>query len=355
MGELDAGVALQRATATFDAIRASRLHSRFRHLFGTRRWWFFGRDYETLWPFADAWSALCTLGSLPGQAEALRLLDTMVIGLPAYGKDRGIMDAAGEAGFESVVTPPRGSGGDRYYDDHGWLGLAIVRHHELTGDPALLHLAARVFAFVVSGWSAESTWEVPGGLRWKEPARNHSRHTCSNGPAAALACKLHEGTGDGSYLEWATRIYDWTRRALLRGGALYVDHIDPDGTRGPAIWSYNQGSMIGSGVLLGRQTGDSSYVDQAAETAAAYVGRTNVQDLMTQEPAFNTVFFRNLLLLHRERPDPRYTVLASDYATRMWETSRTRHGLFTGNGSPLNNAAAVLEIHALLAGAAPHP
>jgi hypothetical protein len=355
VGDLDAGVQLQRATATLAAIGAPTLHSRTRHLFGTRRRSLSGRDYETLWPFADAWSALCTVGSLPGQGEAMRLLDRMVIGLRAYSKDPGIVEAASVAGFESVVTAPLGSGGDRYYDDHAWLGLALVRHYELTGDPALLRLATRVFAFVVSGWSAEVTWEVPGGLRWKEAPSSRSRNTCSNGPAAALAAKLHEGTGDASYLDWATRIYDWTRRALLGTDALYMDRIDPDGTRTPTIWSYNQGSMIGSGVLLGRQTGDPSYVGQAVETADAYVGRTTVPELVDQDPAFNAVFFRNLLVLARERPDPRYRALASGYGAHMWDSRRTRRGLFAGKGSPLNNTAAMLQIYALLAGAEPHP
>jgi hypothetical protein len=59
--------------------------------------------------------------------------------------------------------------------------------------------------------------------------------------------------------------------------------------------------------------------------------------------------------LDRERPDPRYGALVSDYGARMWETKRTRRGLFAGNGSPLNKAAAMLQIYALLAGAEPHP
>ena len=355
MAHLNSDLPLQRATATLAAIGAPRLRSRTHRLFGTRRRWLFGRDYETLWPFADAWSALCTLGSLPGQGDATRLLDTMVIGLRAYSKERGILEATGHAGFESVVTAPLGSGGDRYYDDHAWLGLALVRHHELAGDPALLGLAARVFSFAASGWSAEATWEVPGGIRWKEPSTNRSRNTCANGPTAALAAKLHERTGDESYLEWATRIYDWTRRALLGTDALYMDRIAPDGTRTPTIWSYNQGSMIGSGVLLGRQTGEARYVDQAVETADAYVGGTTVPDLVAQDPAFNAVLFRNLFVLDRARPDPRYNALASDYGARMWDTGRIRRGLFAGKGSPLNNAAAMMQIYALLAGAEPHP
>ncbi len=355
MGDVSDGEALQRANATLAAIRSPRLHSREHDLFGTRRWWFFGRDYETLWPFADTWSALCTFGSLAGQADAMRLLGAMARGLAKYSRDRDILEGAGDAGFESVVTPPLGSGGDRYYDDNGWLGLALVRHHELTGDPGLLRLAERVFSFVVSGWSTETTWEVPGGIRWKEPMTNRSRNTCVNGPAAELALRLHDTTGDAAYLDQARRIYDWARRALLRGDGLYVDQIAPDGTRNPTIWSYNQGSMIGAGVLLARQTADPSFLDHAVATAAAYVGGFSVAQLVTQDPAFNAVFFRNLLTLDRERPDPRYRSLAFDYGAHMWEFERLRHGLFAGQGSPLNNAAAMVQIYALLAGAAPHP
>ena len=244
------------------------------------------------------------MGSLPGQRGALELLDTMTRGLRSYGREPGILAGTGSAGFESVVTPPLGSGGDRYYDDNAWLGLALVRHHELTGDPVLLRLAERVFPFVVSGWSTEASWEIPGGIRWKEPASNRSRNTCVNGPAAELAARLHEKTGDSAHLEWALRTYEWTRRALQGPDCLYADRIAPDGTRTSTIWSYNQGSTIGAGVLLARQTTASSFLDQAEETATAYLAGLDVPALITQDPAFNAVLFRNLLALDEVRPDP---------------------------------------------------
>ncbi len=127
--------AIERATTTFAAIRAPRLYGREHNLFGMRRWGLFGRDYEDLWPFAGAWSALCTLGSLPGQKDALDLADAMVNGLRCYSKESQILDTTGDAGFESVVRPPFGSGGDRFYDDNAWLGLALVRHHEIDEEP----------------------------------------------------------------------------------------------------------------------------------------------------------------------------------------------------------------------------
>jgi hypothetical protein len=347
--------ALERATATFSAIRAPRLYGRGHRLFGTRRRWLVGRDYEYLWPFADAWSALCTLGSLSDQEDALKLLEAMVSGLRFYTKEPRILEGAGDAGFESVVRPPLGGGGDRFYDDNAWLGLALVRHHELTGNPELLRLAQRVFSFVVSGWSTDTTWRFPGGIRWKEPTTNRSRNTCANGPAAELATRVYERSGDAMYLDWAIRIYDWTRGALLGPDGLYADQIAPNGSLTPRIWSYNQGSMIGAGVLLARQTSDSSFLDHSAETAEFYLGKVGVVELSTQDPAFNAVLFRNLLLLDQVRPDHRYRSLAAEYGSAMWATKRLRHGLFVGNGSPLNNAAAMVQIYALVAGAQPHP
>ncbi|HTU38386.1 MAG TPA: glycoside hydrolase family 76 protein [Acidimicrobiales bacterium] len=346
------GEASDRAGRTLAAIRARRLYVRRHGLFGTRRWWRVRRSYETLWPFADAWSAFCTWTD---QESTMQLLDDMPQALRSYAERPGTLAEPESAGFQSVVTPPLGSGGDKYYDDNAWLGLALLRHFELTNSPALLTLARRVYSFVLSGWSTDATWRIPGGIRWKEPASNTSRNTCVNGPAATLAARIHQKTGDGTDLDWAIRIYDWTREALRTPEGLYEDRIASDGRRDPTLWSYNQGSMIGAGVLLARQTRDQTFLEHAVETAAAYLEGRSVSDLLTQDPAFNAVLFRNLLVLDQDRPDPRYRALAAAYGTAMWSTRRLRHGFFSGQGSVLNNTAAMLQIYALLAGASPHP
>lgn len=347
-------IASERAGASFAAVRSSRLYSRERRVFGQRRWWPPGRQYEDLWPFADAWSALCTYASLQKGDEARALLRELCLGVRAYSKDPIILDGTEQLGFESVVSPPLGKGGDRFFDDNTWLGLALLRNFELTGDPALLALSERVFSFVLSGWSTDPTWFEPGGIRWKEPATNHSRNTCVNGPAAEFAARLHEKTGDATYADWAARLYQWTRKVLCTTDGLYVDQVAPDGTVTPTIWSYNQGSMIGAGVLLARVTGESTHLDEAAETAATFVDRYGVPELVEQDPAFNAIFFRNVLVLDQERPDARYLALAGDYAQTMWTSRRLGNGLFDGRGSPLNNTAAMLQIYALLAGAEAH-
>src|ERR1700753_3664248 len=100
MNELDPPSALARAQATFAAIGRSRSFSRERKLFRRRRWWLLSRDYESLWTFADAWSSLSTLGSLPDQHEALVMLEALLIGLRSYGRHRDTFETRGEAGFE---------------------------------------------------------------------------------------------------------------------------------------------------------------------------------------------------------------------------------------------------------------
>jgi hypothetical protein len=298
------------------------------------------------------------LSSLEGESSADSVLAGFFDGLAAYHRShRAALSAAGPVGFESsVVIPPLRRGGEVYFDDNAWLGLALVRHHEIRHDTHSLSLAGRIFEFITSGWSSDDSWNHPGGIRWKQPASNVSRNTCSNGPTAELAALLHEHTGAPGPLQWSMRVYDWVRSALLGPDGLYVDRIAPDGTCDTTIWSYNQGTMIGAGVLLHRLTDDPEYLAHATATAAAAVDRFRLPVLVNQDAAFNAVFFRNLLLLDGVVPDPAYRRLAQAYAEEMWSSHRDpRTGLFGGGTSPLNDTAPLVEIDALLAGAPAHP
>ncbi|HMD46965.1 MAG TPA: glycoside hydrolase family 76 protein [Acidimicrobiales bacterium] len=351
----DHATATQRALDTLAAITNCRMFDRRRHLFGRRRW-LITRSYEALWPFADAWSAVVTLASLDQRPEVQAALDDFDEGLAAYAPDPSdVGDGAGPVGFESYPVPPIGRGGDRFYDDNAWIGLALVRQSQVRHDPRSLALARRVTGFVTSGWSSDPTWSRPGGIRWKEPAANSSRHTCSNGPAAELCALVFELTGDADALAWAVEIYQWVRSALLGPDGLYADRITPEGTVEPTTWTYNQGTMIGAGALLHRITGEPRYLSEATATAAAAQERYTLEALMGQDAAFNAVYFRNLLLLDAVSPDPAYRASARSYADAMWGQRDPRTGLFAGGSSPLNATAPMIEIYALVAGAEPHP
>jgi hypothetical protein len=348
-------LARDRAVITFEAVMQKRMRDGRHNLFGQRRFGLW-RHYEQLWPFANAWSATCLLASLEGGSVAAVVLPGFLEGLAHYRRPV-TRDADSEpVGFEASVSLRPRRGGETFYDDNAWLGLALMQHHEFDGDEQALSLAHRTFAFIISGWSIDPGWSRPGGVRWKQPVASTSRNTCSNGPVAELGILVYERSGDPGAVEWSIRIYNWVRSALLGPEGLYYDNVSPDGTLDTNIWSYNQGTMIGAGVLLYGVTNDSEYLEQALASAAASIRYFSLQRLTEQEPAFNAIFFRNLLLLDQVVPAAEYRSLAIAYAEAMWQDRREAgSGLFRGEGSPLNNSASMITVYALVAGARPRP
>ncbi|MHB1775702.1 MAG: glycoside hydrolase family 76 protein [Acidimicrobiales bacterium] len=351
-----AEAAAVRAADCLGAI-TRRLFDARRGLFGARRV-SGGRRYEQLWPFANAWAAAGVLAGLPATGPAATgMLAGLLGGVAAYGRTGA--SGTGEAppgGFESQVVPPLGAGGDVYYDDNAWVGLAALAQHERTGEPAALRLAAGLLETTTAGWSTERRWAHPGGIRWKPSPATSSRNTCANAPVAELAVRLYRHTGDPAQLEWGHRLYEWVRSALLRPDDLYADRVAPDGRVEATPSSYNQGTMIGAGVLLHEATGEPAFLEHAAATAGAALGRFDGPALLGQGPAFNAIYFRNLWLLGRHRPDRRVVRTAAAYADEMWRHHRSRRtGLFTGAGSTLNRSAPMAAVFALLAGAPPGP
>jgi uncharacterized protein YyaL (SSP411 family) len=330
-----------------------------RHLFLPRRdlygvrYWIFWRRYEELWPFAGAWAAAATLQSAGPVAASAGHLSSFRRGLKAYGSEERLIAVTTEqVGFRPGVRTRRSSGGDAFFDDNAWIALALLQQYRVAREAESLELARRVLAFVLSGWSSETAWSHPGGIRWNQSATSTTRNTCSNAPVAEASAQLFIETGDEYWLDWSRRIYQWVRGTLIDADGLYGDHIDADGTVDRHRWTYNQATMIGAGVLLGAATGEERYIADATATAGAVLGYFEVEKLVLQPAPFNAVLLRNLLLLDRSAPDPRYRARMSDYAESMWTSRRNRAtGLFSASTvSPLNGSAPLVEIFALLAG-----
>ena len=327
-----------------------------RRLYGRRRF-VFCRSYENLWPFATVWSANCSAASLEPPILSASDVASSLSGLAAYSRrDALALSDTDPAGFESAVVPPLGKGGDVYFDDNAWVALALLHQHRLWPSQESLRLARRILAFVLTGWSTESSWSHPGGIRWMQPVSSRTRNTCSNAPVVEVAALVHETTGDPEFLRWAQRIYQWVQETLQGSNGLYADAIEPEGTIHPEVWTYNQGTMIGAGVLLHAATGERGYLEAAVRTAEASLERFSLDELLRQPAVFNAVFFRNLLALRSIRPDRHCEQLAQEYGDAMWVTHRDSSGLFSGTeASVLNNTAPMVEIYSLLAGAEPRP
>jgi predicted alpha-1,6-mannanase (GH76 family) len=250
--------------------------------------------------------------------------------------------------------PPYGSGGDFFYDDNEWVGLFDVQRYLMDGDRAALARAEQIFALVRSGWDTDASHAAPGGVFWTQATWSHDRNTVSNMPGAELGLRLYLITRQPSYLDWSLRMYDWTNAHLLSPDNLYWDHLDLAGTVETTFWSYNQGVPVGVNVLLYQATHDKTYLRRAQTVAsAAYDYFVTGGRLMDQPIYFNSIFFKNLLLLESVTGGHRYRDAMRAYAGAVWSDHRdAATGLVhfdTDGSTEAIQQAALVQLYAVLA------
>jgi hypothetical protein len=289
---------------------------------------------EHLWPVARAFAATLDVAGIPeGLAsgfDARAAIGRDLRGLERYWDPTGPRPAYAS---DQHRTP---WGGDRYYDDNAWVGLALVQLARLSPDAACAGRAETLFQFALGGWDERPNVPHPGGTFWVEQGRgtgrrNHDRNTVSSAPNAELGLHLDDLDGSDERRSAAERMYEWVMRALRGSDGLYLDKLRGDGSIDRALWSYNQGSMIGAAVLQYRAGVGTGFLSAAETTARSalhhYAGR-----YFDQPPAFNAIFFRNLLLLHAVSGDSelrtQITAALSGYADEAW--ARTRQDLLAG-------------------------
>lgn len=318
-----------------------------------------------LWPFIRAFVAALDLAGLPAGSvdgfDADAAIEEHLAGLERYWDPQGPWPA-----YASDVVGTR-FGGDRYYDDNAWVGLALVELERVRPGAGQLTRAADLFRFAVHGWDRRPDVPAPGGVFWVEQGRgigrrNHDRNTVSNAPNAQVALHLSElgGGSNESEAVGPAAMYDWVNRALnggeTPGEGLFWDKIRGDGSTDRTIWSYNQGSMVGLNVLFARAdaAGAATYVARA-EAIARTALRHYAGAYERQPAAFNAIFFRNLLQLHAATTDGalRDDILTAlrGYADHAWSARRDQQDCFRFADRPtsLLDQSAMVQILALLA------
>lgn len=333
-----------------------------------------GEPYSYLWPFSQALTATISVATIPGQPKAQVAkypseLHVRMVGLERYwgpaGQTLAGEQPAGEEenteasevvgvpppalpSYNGNVVPP---GGVSYYDDNEWIGIELTRLYKLRHEAVLLEKAEQIMAFVMSGWQTNPKLACTGGVPFSDSPGNTDRNTVTDGPAAELAAQLFRITGDETYLQFSLTAYEWVRRCLIQPGGLYADHIRQHGVIDPTLWSYNQGTMIGAGVLLYQATGNGGYLYQARQTAKAALAYFTMERLLSENPFFPAVYFRNLMYLDAITHDPPGPKLAQAYVDHMWVNQRLKSGLFVF-GAPASSQllyqADVVQIYALL-------
>jgi len=314
--------------------------------------------YSCLWPFTNAMAGTEFLYGSPGGASYAPDANARLNGLLAYAdlNERSPSGVSQPRAFESAVARPEGPGGNTYYDDNAWSALDLLDGYRLTGNSTDLTLAQDTFNFIVSGWDTSQTDGCPGGVFWEDVSASQ-RNTTANAGGAEVGLELYQLTKNSSDLSWATKMYQWVNTCLASPDGLYYDHVNPGGSVNTTIWSYNQGTMVGAGVLLYQLTGTASYLTAAETTAGAAVSYFGTgTTLQNQGPAFNAIYFRNLFVLGQVQANSAYGTEAQAYATYMW-SQRASSGLFLQNGKTngVNGTAPMVEIYSLLAGSTPRP
>lgn len=334
-----------------------------------------GEPYSYLWPFSQALAATVSVAYIPHQSKPQLAADERELHARLYGLTRywgpagqtlpgrapaeeepsegeeaseGPSFTATMPSYNGNVVPP---GGISYYDDNEWVAIELVRLYKLRHEALLLERAEQVMAFVMAGWSTNQKLACPGGVPFSDSPNNTDRNTITDGPAAELGVQLYQLTGDVAYLQFAKDAYEWVRTCLLSPGDLYFDHIRLHGAVNQALWSYNQGVMMGAGTMLYQVTGNGAYLYEARQTAKAALAYFTLSRLETENPFFAAVYFRNLMYLDSVTRDPPGPRLAQAYVNDAWASKRLKSYLFVFGSPPSSQLlvqAAIAQIYALL-------
>ncbi len=328
------------------------------------------QPYAYHWPFSQAMAATIDMYGISDRYRSD--LISRRTGISAFW-DAG----ASPPGYDSAVRPPFGGGGDKFNDDNAWAALDFERIFRMTGDPGALVQAERLFDFIWSSWSDAPVCSGAGGsggIFWKVQTRtetNHDRNVVSSAPTIKLGLRLYQVTGQRPYLDRAELMYEWVNHNLRDSDdGLYWDHIGVN-ARGECTiettkWSYNQGTMIGANTLFYEVTSDPVYLERAQSIAQSALSRYDCEDgctsdsrILSHGPAFNAIFFRNLLLLSTvDSTNPAYRQSMQSYADLIWDDTDIRRTMrqetlffFGDNGDyvDLLNQAAMVQIYASLA------
>jgi hypothetical protein len=304
--------------------------------------------YATAWPFSQAMAATIALAAASSNGDYREDLLERAQGLEAYWNDR-----INPRGYDSAVRKPFGRGGQQYNDDNAWIGLQLMRLYELMGAPPAAGRASDVLAFIRSSWDNDPRHPCRGGVVWARRLDILDRNTVSNAPTAELALDLYRATRNPDYLAVAKATEHWVDRCLRAPNSLYWDHITTTGYVNRAIWTYNQGAMIGANLQLYCATTDRRYLSRALRVGRASVSYFDARRLASQPPFFNAILADELMRLSALVGDRRYRSYVQAYADGMWDHARNRHtNLYVFGPRPVTQLleqAAMVRVFAALA------
>ena len=256
-------------------------------------------------------------------------------------------DGAHAAVIAATFTAARRQHADfvnSYYDDNGWWALAWVAAYDLTREDRYLSAARTIFARNTAGWDDT----CGGGLWWNEEKKY--KNAITSELFITLAARLHQrtATGQGSYLTWALRAWEWfSASGLIGARGLVNDGLTPGcANNGGPAWTYNQGVILGGLAALYEITGDHAYLDRGETLAAAALSQlstpasarvpgilidpceTAAAGCDGDQVQFKGIFMRYLYDFWRQSRQPAYRTFILGNALSLWHNNRNASGEF---------------------------
>lgn len=240
--------------------------------------------------------------------------------------------------YEGVKAKNGGRFWNEYYDDMEWNALAMLRCYQATKDVKFKDAALELWGWIKDGWNSNAG----GGITWKK-GMEYNKNACSNGPACILAARLYREFGDPSYKEWARKIYDWEKSVLFESGTGKVyDNINSNTGEIQKDWifTYNEGTFVGSAVELYKIEGEKAYLNDAVKAADFTISTLVNNSVLKDEGSgdgglFKGIFVRYFVdLIQQDRLDggdrSRYQRFLKANAEILWKEGTNKQRVLFG-------------------------
>lgn len=233
---------------------------------------------------------------------------------------------------------------NHYFDDMEWIALTMIRLYEATGEQKYMNTAKELWEAIKTGWSDQ----LGGGLFWRgydNESEKQQKNACSNGPGSLIACRLYaNGVDKDANLEWAKKIFEWEKKNLVESNGKVIDNIALDGKKTGWVFTYNEGTYLGTAHELFKITGESKYLADACLAADYTLNNMTTNGVLKKEGStngddaglFRAVFIRYFVKLALEDKldvsmKKKYANFLTTNAVNLWNTASTEKETYYWN------------------------